>query len=61
LQQVEPHDKEVTLSYRADLPMTRFRVERAITLPADDVRRALESRAEGAELHDSVYDPRRMR
>jgi hypothetical protein len=36
LNQAERHANDVTLRYSAELPMTRYRVERAITLPADE-------------------------
>jgi len=36
LQGAEPRAGGVTLRYSADLPMTRYRVERSITLPADE-------------------------
>jgi hypothetical protein len=36
LQKVESPKDEVTLRYSADLPMTQYRVERSITLPANE-------------------------
>lgn len=52
LQQVETHEKEVTLRYGADLPMTRFRVERAITLPADETVGYVEETVDNLEVFD---------
>jgi hypothetical protein len=52
LQRVESHEKEVTLRYAADLPMTRFRVERAITLPADETVAYVEETVENLERFD---------
>jgi len=52
LQKVESPKEGVTLRYAADLPMTRYRVERSITLPADETVAYVEESVENMMPYD---------
>ncbi len=49
---IESAKDEVTLRYAADLPMTQYRVERAITLPADETVAYVEESVENMTRYD---------
>ena len=52
LEKVETPKDGVTLRYSADLPMTQYRVERAITLPADETVAYVEESVENMVPYD---------
>ncbi len=51
-QKVDTRKDGVTLVYSADLPKTQFRVERAITLPADETVGYVEESVENLAMYD---------
>jgi hypothetical protein len=52
LQGADPRPDGVTLRYSADLPMTHYRVERSITLPADETVAYVEESVENMAAYD---------
>ncbi|MCL4402980.1 MAG: DUF4432 family protein, partial [Acidobacteria bacterium] len=52
---VDEQPDGVTLHYGADMPKTQYRVERAITLPADETVGYIEESVENMTLFDRAY------